>query len=646
MGSRNPYRFSVDKKNNYLYWGDVGPDTKVMGNDGEFMSYDEINQAKKPGFYGWPYFLGNNQAFPKYDYATKQEGLKKDPSNPINNSPNNTGERILPPAQPAMIWYGKKNSKNFPLAGNGGASAMAGPVYYSDLYPNAPYKLHDYYNGKLFIYEWIRGWLMAVTLDENGNYLGMEPFLEHIKFNAPVDMQFSHDGALYVLEYGTNWFSKNTDAKLVRIEFMEGNRNPVAEVIMDNQYGAAPLAVQFSGKKSIDHDRNDQLSYIWSIDNKELQGETVNYTFLMPGVHEVKLTVIDDKGGKGVTTSWVFVGNTSPEVHIETTANRSFYWDNSVLDYDVIVKDKEDKTINPERIKVSYGYVPRGKDVAVILTGNQDAGNFKYLKGQQMVATLDCKSCHSMDKASVGPTYLAISDRYAGKDGSVTKLSDKIIQGGSGVWGERAMSPHPALSKVDATEIVNYILSLSDKSNAKLPLKDSIVLKEHIGNGTEGSYLLNASYTDQGANGIEPLQSRDYITLRNPLVQAEDFDEGNVGIATITTSFYAYARDINHNSYIRFNKIDLAHVRQLKYRVQPQAGGKIEVRLGKIDGSLISSVSIPAAISADPTAWKEITAPLNETNGKHNVYFIFIDPEGRKKNLFNVDWIYFSNTIE
>lgn len=643
MGSRNPYRFSVDKKNNYLYWGDVGPDTKVPGDDGEFMSYDEINQAKKPGFYGWPYFLGNNQAFPKYDYATKKEGPKKNPLNPINNSPNNTGESVLPPAQPAMIWYGKKDSKHFPLVGNGAASAMAGPVYYSDLFPNAPYKLHDYYNGKLIIYEWIRGWMMAITFDQDGNYLRMEPFLPHLNFKAPVDVQFSNDGALYVLEYGTNWFSKNMDARLVRIEFMEGNRNPVAEVNIDNQYGAAPLNVKLSGKQSIDHDLSDQLSYSWIVDNQVFQGETVNYTFTKPGVHMVTLTVTDDKGGKGVTSSQVFVGNTPPEVRIQTGANRTFYWDNSVLDYNITVNDKEETTIDPGRIKVSFGYVPRGKDVAVILTGNQDAGNFKYLKGQQMIATLDCKSCHSMDKESVGPTYAAISERYAGKEGSIKRLSDKIIQGGSGVWGERFMSPHPNLSIDESIEIVNYILSLSDKKTAKLPLKNTVVLKEHIGKGTEGSYLLNASYTDQGANGIEPLQSREHITLRNPIVQAEDFDEGNVKIATITTAFYAYARGINHNSYIRFNKIDLNHVRELKYRFQAQSGGNIEVRLDKSDGSLISTVSIPAGTAEDPTVWKEIATPLKETNGIHDLYFIFTNAEAKKQNLFNIDWIYFSD---
>src|SRR5690606_29914958 len=131
MGMRNPYRFSIDDQTGYLYFGDVGPDTKVTGADGELMSYDEINQVREPGFFGWPYSLGNNDVFPKYDYATKQEGRGKDPAKPLNESPNNTGQRELPPTQPAMIWYGKSNSKHFPLVGNGGASAMAGPVFHS-----------------------------------------------------------------------------------------------------------------------------------------------------------------------------------------------------------------------------------------------------------------------------------------------------------------------------------------------------------------------------------------------------------------------------------------------------------------------------------------------------------------------------------
>ena len=241
MGSRNPFRVSIDPKTKYVYWGDVGPDTKVPSAEGGVMSFDEINQARKPGFYGWPYFLGNNEAFPKYDFATRQEGPRKDPQRPINDSPNNTGLRELPPAQPPLIWYAKGESKRFPLVGKGGASAMAGPVYYSDLYPNAPYKLPAYYDGKLFIYDWIRKWIMAVTLDEKGNYAGMEPFLPHLNVVAPVDMQIAPDGAVYLLAYGTNWFARSADAGLIRVEYSEGNRNPVATISASALYGAATL---------------------------------------------------------------------------------------------------------------------------------------------------------------------------------------------------------------------------------------------------------------------------------------------------------------------------------------------------------------------------------------------------------------------
>ena len=48
---------------------------------------------------------------------------------------NNTGLRELPPAQPAFIWYPYGPSHDFPEVGTGGRNAMAGPVYYTDLYP-------------------------------------------------------------------------------------------------------------------------------------------------------------------------------------------------------------------------------------------------------------------------------------------------------------------------------------------------------------------------------------------------------------------------------------------------------------------------------------------------------------------------------
>src|SRR5205085_10443804 len=70
MGNRNPYRISVDKKNGFLYWGEVGPDAAKDSLDTRGpKGYDEVNQARKAGFFGWPLFVGNNYPYHEYDYT-------------------------------------------------------------------------------------------------------------------------------------------------------------------------------------------------------------------------------------------------------------------------------------------------------------------------------------------------------------------------------------------------------------------------------------------------------------------------------------------------------------------------------------------------------------------------------------------------
>ena len=58
MGNRNPYRIAVNKETGTVYWGEIGPDAGEDSPRGP-RGYDEFNQAKEAGFYGWPYFIGN-----------------------------------------------------------------------------------------------------------------------------------------------------------------------------------------------------------------------------------------------------------------------------------------------------------------------------------------------------------------------------------------------------------------------------------------------------------------------------------------------------------------------------------------------------------------------------------------------------------
>ena len=214
MGDRNPYRISVDKHNNYLYWGEVGPDANndSLETHGP-RGYDEINQARKAGNFGWPYFVGNNYPYHAYNYATGAPGPVFDPNHVENTSRNNTGVVDLPNAHPAFIWYPYAESPDFPILGKGGRCAMAGPVYYVNDYPEQT-RYPEYYNGKLFIYDWIRNWIMAVTMDKEGNLQTIEPFMPDTKFHNISDMEAGPDGRIYILEYGEGWFAKNADAAL------------------------------------------------------------------------------------------------------------------------------------------------------------------------------------------------------------------------------------------------------------------------------------------------------------------------------------------------------------------------------------------------------------------------------------------------
>ena len=45
----------------------------------------------------------------------------------------------------------------------------------------------------------------------------MERFMENLDLNHPIDMLISKKGELYILEYGTTWYTQNKDAQIIKI---------------------------------------------------------------------------------------------------------------------------------------------------------------------------------------------------------------------------------------------------------------------------------------------------------------------------------------------------------------------------------------------------------------------------------------------
>ncbi|ASO07409.1 ThuA domain-containing protein [Arenibacter algicola] len=330
MGTRNSFRISVDPKTSWLYWGDVGPDAgkdSVQGTRG----YDEINQAQAAGNFGWPYFVGNNKAFNKVDFASGNIGETFKAEAPVNSSPRNTGSMILPPAKPAFIYYPYAKSDEFSLVGQGGRTAMAGPIYHYDPNLKSNVKLPKYYDKGLFIYDWMRNWILVVRTDESGNYVGMEPFMPSTNFNKIIDMELGPDGALYILEYGKNWYSPNKDARLSKIEFYK----------------------------------------------------------------------------------------------------------------DIQIKESKALSVNTDVAKSGH-------------QSNTDLTEEGFL----LMEKSDCLACHAKNQKSVGPTFLEIAMKYKNEPKIVDSLVNKVIHGGSGVWGQSPMSAHPQLTKENVKMMISYILNL------------------------------------------------------------------------------------------------------------------------------------------------------------------------------------------
>ena len=181
-------------------------------------------------------------------------------------------------------------------------------------------------------------------LDENGDYVRMERFLPNMLFNNLVDVVLGPNGDMYALEYGTNWFTQNMDARLIHIAYSSGNRAPLAAINADKTVGKTPLTVKFNADESKDFD-GDELTYEWTFGDGEKSSEkNPVYVFQKSGEYKVNLTVTDPSGESGFKEIMVIAGNDLPEINVTFKGNSKFYWAIPILST-VLMSDTEDGTI-------------------------------------------------------------------------------------------------------------------------------------------------------------------------------------------------------------------------------------------------------------------------------------------------------------
>ncbi len=109
-------------------------------------------------------------------------------------------------------------------------------------------------------------------------------------------------------------------------------------------------------------------------------------------------------------------------------------------------------------------------------------------RGEALVRSNDCLSCHAVDHKVVGPAFVSVAKRYAGQKDAVQKLVAKVRTGGSGNWGTIAMTPHANISTADLTLMVQWVLSLQ---GSKIPKPSTSSAPSKSGAPKKYTYTVN-----------------------------------------------------------------------------------------------------------------------------------------------------------
>jgi cytochrome c len=183
---------------------------------------------------------------------------------------------------------------------------------------------------------------------------------------------------------------------------------------------------------------NEQIYLMYTL-------STANDTVLI----EERPEYVESKDGSpGLERLFIRSGTDDPPVYLDTQSQ------------EVIIDKKE--TIFVTYFDPLPEQVPEQPSAFQNMTGKYSLETARY-----WLEKSDCFTCHEYTGNTVGPGFMEVAQKYAETDEVVNYLTSRIREGGSGVWGDTPMNPHPDFSDRDLMLMVKFILSLDSQNDEK-----------------------------------------------------------------------------------------------------------------------------------------------------------------------------------
>jgi cytochrome c551/c552 len=252
-----------------------------------------------------------------------------------------------------------------------------------------------------------------------------------------------------------------------------------------------------------------------------------------------------------------------------------------------------------------------------------------------MTLSLDCKSCHKENEKSIGPSYLQVAQKYKNDPDAMNYLTEKIIKGGGGVWGETAMAAHPTLAEGDVRQMVSWIMSLSRNTAQKKSLPASGTITPETDQEPNTSLVLSASYTDKGGPNIKPLTGRNTLVLNSNTVSftGSERAEGFTALEFNDNYLMIYPQA---QGWFALDSIDLQGVKSIQimsgWREVPPVGFNFEVRLDAPDGTLLGKGTMPAPQEGQQMGITPVRIEAVTDGEFHDLYFVYT-PENTQEPI-------------